>query len=87
MLIRERNINGGIQKIYKFQNGYGASIVKSPISYGLELCVIEYDDDGDWSICYSTPITDDVLGYLTHDKVEVLLEQIEALPADIKDTK
>ena len=33
-----------------------------------------------WSLCYSTPITDDVEGYLTDDEVEKILGRIQSLP-------
>ena len=32
--------------------------------------------------CYDTPITSDVVGYLTADEVTELLRQIEALPQE-----
>ena len=70
----------GIQYIYKAENGYGASIVQHQFSYGgrnglWELAVIDHDG----GICYSTPITSDVVGHLTDEEVNKLLEQIDAL--------
>lgn len=65
---------------YEFKNGYGASVLRSSYSFGgdrglFELAVLK---DGD--ICYSTPITNDVIGYLTADEVTEYLQQIEKLP-------
>jgi hypothetical protein len=79
-----RSINNGIQYIFKADNGYGASIVKHDFSYGgkkglWELAVTKYDEDGEWDICYSTPITSDVLGYLNENEVMDYLTQIEQL--------
>ena len=80
----DAEINNGIQAIVKFENNYGASVVKHEYSYGnkqglYELAIIKYDENGDWDLCYDTPITDDVLGYLTEDNVTDYLTQIEQL--------
>lgn len=84
-----RSINGGTQRIYRFANGYGASVVRHPFSYGnkeglFELAVLsDFKSDTEYELTYSTPITSDVIGYLTDEKVEELLTQIEALPAKV----
>ena len=79
-----RSINNGIQYIFKADNGYGASIVQHEYSYGgrvglWEIAVTEYDEDGEWDICYNTPITSDVLGHLSESEVMDYLIQIEQL--------
>lgn len=67
-----------------FPNGYGASVVRFRYSYGgdrglYELGVIS-GNEADWSLCYDTPITEDVLGHLSEADVSRLLSEIEALP-------
>ena len=71
------------QKIYRFRNGYGASVIRNSISYGHELglwevAVIKWNED-EWSLCYDTEITNDVIGYLNEDEVDNVLQQIEGL--------
>lgn len=73
------------QAIFKFPNGYGASVVRNKFSYGgsnglFELAVIFWDTDNTWDIDYSTSITDDVIGYLSHDEVLEILYNIIKLP-------
>jgi len=70
----------GIQSRVQFKNGYGASIIKGPYSYGgtnglYELAVL--NEDG--RITYDTDITDDVCGFLCEAEVTALLMQIESL--------
>jgi len=74
------HVDGVISRIV-FDNGFGASVVKTDFSYGgkdglYELAVI--DTKGD--ITYSTHITDDVVGYLTEQEVTDLLKEIQQLP-------
>lgn len=81
-----RPIEFGIQKIYRFDNGFGASVVKSEYSYGgqenlWELAVITFDGDDSekFELTYETPITNDVIGSLTDDEVEEKLAEISQL--------
>lgn len=80
-------MNNGTQKLFRFKNGYGASVVRHSFSYGTEkglweLAVIKYIGIGidDFSLTYDTPITADVIGYLSEIAVEKLLSKIKALP-------
>jgi hypothetical protein len=71
--------DGVVGKIM-FENGYGASVVKHSGSYGgrrglYELAVL----DNDGKLTYDTPITDDVLGYLSPKEVTNYLIQIQDL--------
>lgn len=70
--------------IFKFKNGYGASVVKNIGSYGntedlFELAVIKFSDDYSWELCYDKKITSDVIGWLDNDDVIELLERIKNL--------
>lgn len=70
----------GKQCIVQFPNGYGASIVQGPYTYGgsdglYELAV--FGKDG--QITYETSITSDVLGYLSEEEVEKTLTDIKNL--------
>ena len=85
-LLKNINLHNGTQRIYRMPNDYGASVLQSSISYGnaeglYELAVIKFnsEDPEDWDIDYDTPITDDVLGWLTEEDVQRYLHQIELL--------
>lgn len=71
----------GILVQYKvtFPNGYTGSVVQGRYTYGgpqglWELAVVR-----DGQVVYDTPITDDVLGWLTESQVIEVLRAIEAL--------
>lgn len=71
------------QKIYKFDNGYGASVVSHLGSYGgknglFEVAVIGKDGDLD----YTTPVTNNVIGWLDFAGVAEVLEQIKNLSSN-----
>jgi len=70
----------GYQLVYKFDNGYGASVVKHDMSFGgrkglYEIAVL--DNDGD--LCYDTDITNDTVGHLRLRDVEQYLAEISML--------
>jgi len=70
----------GIQRVYKFPNGYGASVIKHDGSYGgtkgyWELAVLSPAGEID----YTTPITDDVIGWLNDEEVILKLNEIKGL--------
>ena len=73
----------GIQAKMFFENGYGISVVRNRYSYGHEdglyECAVLKGNKDSWDICYDTPITDDVIGYCTEDKVSEVMEQIQNL--------
>lgn len=76
------DLSGGTQTVYRFDNGYGASlIVGGMFAYGgREIAVLAFDGD-EWSICYSTPLTDDVIGHLSPEEARSTLLSIQNLPA------
>ena len=68
------------QWVIGFKNGYEGSIITGEYTYTdkehpYELAVLKNGE-----LCYDTPITNDVIGYLTADEVGEILEKIEALP-------
>ena len=63
-----------------FDNGYGASVIIGPHTYGGEDGLYELGVLGkDKKLTYDTPVTEDVKGYLSEDDVTKLLEQIQKL--------
>lgn len=67
---------GGMQAVFEFDNGYGASVILGSGTFGLELAVL-YDG----ALDHSTPLTDDVIGHLDIQTLISTLYQIQALPA------
>lgn len=74
------------QWLYRFPNGYGASVVMGTYTYGgpdglFELAVIRFEspDSDKWDIDYGTPVTDDVIGWLDENGVAGHLLAIAAV--------
>ena len=77
----ERKGLPGIRAFHLFENGYGASVVKGYGTYGGDEGLYELAVVGpNGSLAYDTPVTDDVLGYLSETDVTEALAKIEALP-------
>ena len=76
---RNEDLDGVVGRIM-FDNGYGASVVRHIMSYGGKLGLYELailDKEGD--LTYDTPITNDVIGYLTPEEVTNYLIKIQEL--------
>ena len=83
-LVKTRGCYDGVQCVFRFENGYGASVIKHLFSYGhrddlWELAVLKFDGDETSHICYDTELTDDVIGYLSDEEVRSYLEKIKEL--------
>lgn len=64
--------------LVSFENGYTASMIIGPVSFEhWELAVIH-----NGKICYSTPITSDVLRVNQWDDLEPILDTLAGLPHD-----
>lgn len=77
---KKHPIGVGIMSRIQFDNGYGVSVVKTPYTYGgdkdlYELAVL----DNEGSLCYNTPITADVMGWLREIDVTDVMEKIQQL--------
>lgn len=63
---------------FRFANGYGASVIDD--GYGGEAGLYELAVIGpDGGLCYDTPVTSDVLGFLSEDEVAEALDRVKAL--------
>jgi hypothetical protein len=68
-----------IQAIIMFENGYGISVVQGDHTYGGSIGLYEIavlDKEG---LNYDTPITNDVIGYLTEPEVSDYMIKIQKL--------
>ena len=63
-------------------NGYGFSVVRNAMSYGGASGLFELAVLHNGSICYQTPVTGDVLGWLKPEDVLDAIRQIASLPLD-----
>jgi len=83
-IIDFNSINKGMQILFRFPNDYGISLICNSTSYGsdedkFEIAIIAFhskeDDNEDWDLIYSSPITDDVLGHQSKEDVFDIIEQ------------
>ena len=70
----------GVQCRMMFENGYGVSVVSHTYSYGgkkglYEIAVL--DKNGE--LTYDTPVTNDVIGYLSETGVTDVMKKVQEL--------
>lgn len=70
----------GEQARMDFPNGYGVSVITGYMFYTrddapYEVAVMLHGD-----LCYSTPLTGDVIGYCSEDDVTRIMQQVQELP-------
>lgn len=70
----------GVRSNTMFDNGYGISVVRHRYSYGgpsglYEIAIL----DSDGNLTYNTPITNDVIGYLTPKEVTEIMIKVQEL--------
>lgn len=85
---KEHSAGDGYHGKLFFDNGYGVSVVRFKINgrYGSytntdnqwELAVI-FGNENEWEITYNTPITNDVIGYLSSDEVTEIMKKVQEL--------
>ena len=71
------------QAVMFFANGYGVSVLIGGHCYGdgsapYELAILT-GNVKKWNLCYDTPITNDVLGYLTPEEVTEYMIEVQKL--------
>lgn len=70
-----------------FNNGYGVSVITggsgvySDSEYPFEMAVLKGHAD-DWTLCYNTKVTDDVIGYLNEQNVTEKMKEVQLLEKD-----
>lgn len=64
-----------------FANGYGISVVKGPFTYSdkstYEVAILK-----NGSLCYDTPITNDVLEYQTLGEIDEIMKELQTYKKD-----
>ena len=73
--------HGPMRARVAFPNGYVASVIRGPQTFGGEEGLYEMAVMYDGRLDYSTPLTSDVLGGLSEEEVTKYLAQIADLPS------
>ena len=67
------------QAVLEFPNGYGVSVLFGSVFYSNGIDTYELGVLKDGHLCYTTSITDDVLGYITKDEVTEVMIKLQQL--------
>ena len=73
-LIETNKHMDGVQRVYQFPNGYGASVISGEGIRQFEVAVLDGEE-----LCYTTEITDDVIAGLSVEGVYKVLDKIKNL--------
>lgn len=78
-----------VQKLYRFSNGFGASVIRGEFTYGndeglWELAVLKFEGEGGYKLAYPKEVCpdEDVVGWLTDAQVDDLLVKVANLQRD-----
>lgn len=88
---RVHPMGNGRQRVFRFSNGYGASVVRFSTPFGggsytsgdeWEVAVVKFIGENwdSFKLDYTTPLTSDVIGHVADADLSDLLDQIAALP-------
>jgi hypothetical protein len=81
LLLERPNRIGGKQRIYRFSNGYGLSVVNATelhsYPFAWEIAVLKgVDEKGNFEdLCYDTPLTDDVEVFGSDEEANDFIER------------
>lgn len=88
-LVEERphpiSMVGGVQRIYRFKDGHGLSLCDGAgmhaYPFAWEAAVLENvsKDGGRFSLCYTTPLTEDVEVFNTEEEANEFIEKARLL--------
>lgn len=73
----------GQQSQLFFKNGYGVSVVFGSLFYSngvdtYEIAVTK-GNKKEWNLCYTTHVTDDVIGYQTKEEISEIMKKVQEL--------
>jgi hypothetical protein len=83
------------QRLYKFPNNYGASVVwsngggllvRGSETHPYELAVLKFYSENAYYLDYETSITNDVIGYQNEEQITDLLIRIKNLEGDVNES-
>lgn len=62
----------------EFNNDYDVSIGVVDSNLETYSVVVLRKQEGEWELCYDTPVSNDVLGILSKEEVSSIIEKVEA---------
>ena len=91
IVFKPHSVGEGLHGRIFFDNGYGLSVVRFSNPFGRggymsrtsnedqwEVAVL-FGNEKEWELTYNTPITNDVIGYLSSDEVTEIMKKVQEL--------